>query len=261
MQLIIFSWFHSLQESARKELLNSHPSGKEGRTHSLDGLCSWDGAAIIHVHGVITMLVKSAQVMEPGVQQARCFKQEWSLWDLLAETPARSKARAVQGKDHSKHCFSFLLESMREEIQGSEQVVQRKCSFFMNKSRGWKSPLWFKTFLSMWLCLVSVGLETKRIPRMPKSWEKNLSPVWQVWFLIFFFSEELISFHNGQSIAACTMGQQNSDTPSKNRRRKKTPRSSRVPMQVWVTTSVTVKLLLYTLGAPSGQGMPTGKEV
>lgn len=39
MQLIIFfPWFLSLQESARKELLASHPSGKEGRTHSLEGL-------------------------------------------------------------------------------------------------------------------------------------------------------------------------------------------------------------------------------
>lgn len=72
MQLIIFfSWFHSLQDSARKELLTSHPSGKEGRTHSLDelqtpGLCGWDGAAIIHVHGIIMLLVKSAQIRNPA---------------------------------------------------------------------------------------------------------------------------------------------------------------------------------------------------
>lgn len=79
MQLIIFSWFHSLQESARKELLTSHCSGKEGRTYSLDGLqttglCAWDGAVIIHVHGIIMILVKSAQVMEPCQES-----QEWSL--------------------------------------------------------------------------------------------------------------------------------------------------------------------------------------
>lgn len=69
MQLIIFSWFHALQESARKELLTSHRSGEEGRTHSLDGLqttglCAWDGAAIIH--GMAMTLVKSAQVRSPA---------------------------------------------------------------------------------------------------------------------------------------------------------------------------------------------------
>lgn len=119
----------------------------------------------------------------------------------------------------------------------------RKAQFYLNKSQRMKIILvWFKTFLSPKSTWFQSDWKSRRYLRCLTTWKKlsfHRSDKYRgFWFWVFF--EELTSFYPGQSIVTLMLGHQNSDSPlKKRRRRKRTQRSSCVPMQAIVTSSVT----------------------